>query len=356
MKVLMTADAVGGVWTYALELADALEPHGVEVAIATMGPPPSPAQRADAGRTAATSLHVSSYALEWMDDPWHDVDDAGFWLLDLANELQPDVVHLNGFAHARLAWRAPVVVVGHSCVLSWWYAVRRAPPPPHLHDYATVIGSGARAADMLVAPTHALLAEFERLYEPQCERLVIPNGRRAIDRRAKDPFVLAAGRAWDEAKNLGTLDIAAEGIDWPVLIAGEGGGNEFLHARPLGNLDRATVDGLLGRASIFAAPARYEPFGLAALEAATAACALVLGDIPSLREVWDDAAWFVDPDDPDALGHALATLTCSASRRNDLAERARQRARRYTPERMATRYVDAYGTLSGAKRATEAVP
>jgi hypothetical protein len=38
-KVLMTADTVGGVWTYALELAAGLGEHGVEVAIATMGAP-----------------------------------------------------------------------------------------------------------------------------------------------------------------------------------------------------------------------------------------------------------------------------------------------------------------------------
>ena len=49
--------------------------------------------------------------------------------------------------------------------------------------------------------------------------------------------------------------------------------------------------------SIYALPARYEPFGLSVLEAALSGCALVLGDIPSLREIWDGAALFVDPDD-----------------------------------------------------------
>ena len=35
--VLMTADTVGGVWTYAVELVRALAPHRVTVALATMG-------------------------------------------------------------------------------------------------------------------------------------------------------------------------------------------------------------------------------------------------------------------------------------------------------------------------------
>src|SRR3954471_9430167 len=48
MKVLMTADAVGGVWTYAIELAHALQPFGVEVVLATMGRAPSEEQRREA--------------------------------------------------------------------------------------------------------------------------------------------------------------------------------------------------------------------------------------------------------------------------------------------------------------------
>ncbi|MDP9034476.1 MAG: glycosyltransferase family 1 protein, partial [Myxococcota bacterium] len=36
-KVLMTADAVGGVWTYAVELAGELGRAGVETVLATMG-------------------------------------------------------------------------------------------------------------------------------------------------------------------------------------------------------------------------------------------------------------------------------------------------------------------------------
>ena len=40
-RILMTADTIGGVWSYALELAQGLVRHGVEVALATMGRVPS---------------------------------------------------------------------------------------------------------------------------------------------------------------------------------------------------------------------------------------------------------------------------------------------------------------------------
>src|SRR5688500_2128445 len=100
MRVLMTADCVGGVWTYALELADALAPHGIEVHLAAMGRLPDCEQRTQASRSAIVALHESGFRLEWEEDAWRDVDRAGDWLLALADEVTPDVVHLNGYSHA----------------------------------------------------------------------------------------------------------------------------------------------------------------------------------------------------------------------------------------------------------------
>src|SRR3954464_9570067 len=102
MKILMTADTIGGVWTYAIDLAKALEPFGVEVALATMGDPVSPAQRRAADRCANVTLFESTYKLEWMNNPWEDVATAGCWLLDLEQHVKPDLVQLNGYAHGAL--------------------------------------------------------------------------------------------------------------------------------------------------------------------------------------------------------------------------------------------------------------
>jgi glycogen synthase len=105
----------------------------------------------------------------------------------------------------------------------------------------------------------------------------------------------------------------------------------------------------MAEAAIFAAPARYEPFGLAPLEAAQAGCALVLGDIPSLREVWGDDALFVGADEDDALGAALRLLIDDEPLRREFASRARKRARRYRPETMAAAYAAVYERLAARR-------
>jgi glycosyltransferase involved in cell wall biosynthesis len=101
----------------------------------------------------------------------------------------------------------------------------------------------------------------------------------------------------------------------------------------------------MARAAVYALPARYEPFGLSVLEAALAGCALVLGDIPSLREVWGDAALFVHPDDGEGLAEALQGLMANPAERERRAALARARALTFTPRRMAEAYLELYAAL-----------
>ena len=106
----------------------------------------------------------------------------------------------------------------------------------------------------------------------------------------------------------------------------------------------------MSRAAIYALPARYEPFGLSALEAALCGCALVLGDRPSLREIWGDAALYVDPADAAALERTVQMLIERTRLRDLMAGRALARARELTPRRMADGYHDTYLELTGAIR------
>ena len=349
MKILLTADPLGGVWTYALELCASLEPLRVTVALATLGRALTPGQRAQVAALANVTLHESAFRLEWMSDPWNDLRRAGEWLLQLERESRPDVVHLNHLVHADLPWRAPVLTVGHSCVLSWWAAVRGDPVPAEWATYRQRVTSSLQAARCVVAPTQAMLNELERYYGPFRETAVIHNARsgRLFGSRHKERVVFSAGRIWDPAKNVAALSAVAPRVAAPILVAGETQGPDGSSADPagvklLGSLDTAAMSNWYARAAIYALPARYEPFGLTALEAALCGCALVLGDIDSLREVWGGAARYVAPDDRDALCHALNELILNDSLRARLAARAMARARQFGPARLAVEYLNLY--------------
>jgi glycogen(starch) synthase len=356
--VLMTADAVGGVWDYSLELARGLAEEEVAVVLAVMGPPPDEAQRAAAAAIPGLELACAPFRLEWMDDPWADVAAAGPWLLELERRHGCQLVHLSGYTHGALPFRSPKVVVGHSCVLSWWRAVHGEPAPRAWDRYRSAVAAGLAAADRVVAPTAAMAAALEESYGPLPPIEVIWNGRRPDRYRPgdKECFVLSAGRLWDQAKNAAVLAGVAERLPWPVQIAGatrpDSGGSFTVAggaAVLLGRLGSEELAALCGRAAIYAAPARYEPFGLAVLEAALSECALVLSDIPSFRELWSGAAVFVPADDAGELETTLLTLMNQPELSAALALRAHCRALRYSATLMTERYLTLYRSLAAGR-------
>ena len=205
-------------------------------------------------------------------------------------------------------------------------------------------------ADVVVGPTQAIVDDVLAAYGVSRDGVAIHNGRSAADWQpsAKEPYVLAAGRLWDEAKGLSTLAEAAADVTWPILVAGPTkmpGGRDEVHAhgvRMLGPLTPLALADQMALAAIYALPARYEPFGLSVLEAALAGCALVLGDIASLREVWGDTAVYVDPNDSRALAAAINKVAEDPA---SLAARSRARALALTPSRMASGYLALYRAL-----------
>jgi glycosyltransferase involved in cell wall biosynthesis len=299
-------------------------------------------------------LHSRACKLVWMDEPWRDLDAAGEWLLRLAEEVQPELVHANDFGHAALAWPAPVLCVAHSCVASWWRAVHGEAAPAQWNRYRAHVRAALQASDVVVTPSRAMRAALEAEYGQFGGVRVVPNGRHGEQPHEcrKCCMILAAGRLWDEAKNLARLAMVAPWVPWPVCVAGpdrapDGKRVEFLNVRHLGELRPAAMRRWFARAAIYALPARYEPFGLSVLEAAQAGCALVLGDIASLREYWDGAALFVDPDDEEALCGALSRLIDDADLRARFGARARRRASYMTASRMADGYAVLHDEIAG---------
>jgi glycogen synthase len=350
--VLMTADPIGGVWTYALELCRELGKTDVAVALATMGRRLNDEERAAVRDISNVELFESDYKLEWMTDPWDDVKAAGEWLLDLESRTAPSLIHLNGYCHGALRWKVPSLIVGHSCVYSWFEAVKATPPGREWQPYKQLVTIGLRGADLVTAPSEFMLSALKRHYGGFAAADPIYNGRRAAEfaPRAKEPLIISAGRLWDEAKNIAILQHVGEKVPWAICAAGENRGPDgnYVPLKGLVSLGPLTSNMLarwLGRAAIFVLPARYEPFGFSALEAALAGCALVLGDVPSLREIWADSALFVSPHDPDNIAAALVKLIEDTSLRQNLSERARSRALSLTPQRMAQGYLNLYERL-----------
>lgn len=405
LRILLTTDVVGGVWSYTEELADALAARGHVVALVAFGGEPNASQRAWLELRPQIEFAAVACPLEWMPEPEPGLSSSVEAVRAVVAQFVPDVVHLNQFYYGAFELGAPKIVVAHSDVVSWWRIVKEEEPPddPWFRRYRAWVREGLSGAGLRVAPTAWFASQVAAIYDGLPVRTVYngrsatrwgrasprdvarpthgrpPEGHVAHGRatrahgtgghppdgpppddaataRPRPPRVVGAGRLWDRAKGARDLiDAAARlGVGVDVVVAGPvqhpAGDDDFPTDVPeirwAGDLASTELHALLAETRVYAATSRYEPFGLAPLEAVLAGCALVASDIPTFRELWDGCALFYPPGDADALARALGALCEDDARCQRLARAARTRAlQRYTPERMAAGYEALYREL-----------
>ena len=377
----MTADTVGGVWTYALDLGRELVAANVRVTLATLGPDPNEDQCAKAA-AAGLVLEPLGGALDWTADEQRAIALSAVQLANLCKKLRPDLLHLNSPALAAFNLFETSLLVGcHSCVKTWWLAVKgHAPLPDDLAWRVALVGLGYANADALVAPSQTFADATTLAYGLIAAPKAIPNGRSrsgvvkaspaALENQtrerlsypadlgcaasipvAKQNDVFTAGRLWDAAKDVMTLDRGVGLSGLRGLAAGplNGPNGETIalaHLQPLGQLSEAQLGGHLVDRPIFVAPSLYEPFGLAVLEAAQAGCPLVLSDISTFRELWDGVAVFFPAGDDVVLANVLRELAGDSATRLRWGDAARSRATRYSAAAMAKATIGLYATLN----------
>lgn len=360
IRLLMTADAVGGVWQYATELADGLGREGIETLMAVLGPSPDPAQQQAAGSIERLTLLDTGLPLDWLSEAG-STRDAAAEVARIARHEQVDIVHLNSPAlNADRPFAVPVLGVAHGCLSTWWQAARPGQPlDPAFQWHEDMMARGLRACDRVIAPSASYAQTIRQSYRLATAPHVVHNGRALPPLSNPVPgrdCAFTAGRLWDEVKNTRTLDRIAALLPFPFHAAGSATAPhgamvqaENLHL--LGQLDAPSLERWLAFRPVFVSAATFEPFGLAVLEAAAWGCPLVLSDIPTFRELWDGVAVFVAPHDAQGFAAAIADCIEDLPLRSALGEAARTRALRYSADRMVSATAAHYRALLDARLA-----
>jgi glycosyltransferase involved in cell wall biosynthesis len=327
------------------------------VTLAVLGPSPSAEQLDAAAATPGLRLVDTGLPLDWLADEPAQLRETSRALSELATEADVDLVQLHSPALAGAAFGVPVVSVVHSCLATWWAAVKDGPLPDDFAWRVDLTREGLHASDVVAAPSHALARDLRQAYDLAGLPAAVPNGRSAghFSDRPQVDLAFTAGRLWDEGKDVAAFDRAAALSSVPFRAAGplegpNGTRVRLTHAEAVGRLDDGALQEQLAARPIFVSTALYEPFGLSVLEAAQAGCALVLTDIPTFRELWGEAALFVPPHDEHAIAAAVDQLIAEPAVRARLGEAARAKAGRFTPAAMAGAMLAQYRALLGADR------
>lgn len=355
MRLLITTDTVGGVWRFALELTQGLLETGDAVALASFGRRMSAIQREECDRLKIEWGELFTYSdlevpLEWMRDNECCFSDGAAALLQMAHGFGAQLLHSNQFCYGAAEIGVPKVVTAHSDVLSWARACKSGEleRSSWLERYCSLVDKGLRGADAVTAPTAWMLDELGESFPSRPEGAVVPNGRTIVTPPARVRRLQAAtvGRLWDEAKDIALL--AKTTSPMPLVIAGETE-CESGHVAPLagisirGVLSDLEVLRLFGESAVYVCTSKYEPFGLAPLEAALCGCAVVARDIPSLREIWEDAAlWFKNEKELSAI---LTRLFDDPQFLDNARYKSGEQAKKFSRDRMVHGYRAVYAGI-----------
>ncbi len=364
MRVVVTTDTLGGVWTYTRELVTELLHRGHEVVLVSFGDIPTAAQTQWMEGLKGLDFRPTAFKLEWMQDSEEDLEASSDYLLNIVQEVKPDLLHLNQFYYGTLKCDVPRIVVAHSDIVSWWMAVHGTEPRESkwISWYRESVGRGLAKATAVVAPSQVMLENVVRYYGKPELGVVIYNGRNPnlfSSHLSKEIAVLSVGRLWDAGKNVALLTQVEPEL--PIYIVGserhpDMGENSRISAAGWGRIhmkgpqSEGQLRQLYARVAMYAATSRYEPFGLAPLEAALSGCALIANDIPAFHELWGEAACYFRQNDPESLRDNIARLAADRELCSHYAHLAHERARqRFTTERMVDDYLNLYQVLVPAE-------
>jgi glycosyltransferase involved in cell wall biosynthesis len=209
--------------------------------------------------------------------------------------------------------------------------------------------AAALRADAVVCISETTAADARELWRVNPERIVVaPLGPgQPLDVPEREPTHFLYVGDDEPRKDLHTLveayriyrKRAAEPL--PLVLAGSatatGGGIE---ARRHPSPDQLAQ--LYAGAVALVHPSLYEGFGLTPLEAMAAGVPVIAAQSPGITEVCADAVRYADPRDPRSFAQAMSEIAADSALQNNLIERGRRRALRFSWARCARAHVDAY--------------
>jgi glycosyltransferase involved in cell wall biosynthesis len=234
--------------------------------------------------------------------------------------------------------------------------------PEFRRRFAEQARHAAAASDLIIAISQFTAGQVVQHLGVEPERIhVIHHGVRAPAGSAAvahENVILNVG-AIQRRKNIGRLVTAFEGIapGWQLVLAGSAGfgAEEILRQIELsprrdsicvlGYVTAQELTSWYARARVFAFPSLDEGFGMPVLEAMAAGVPVVASNRSALPEVCGTAALLVDPEETEALAHALDQVIQNKELADDLTRRGKLRAAEFTWDQAAEKTWNVYEKL-----------
>lgn len=283
------------------------------------------------------------------------------WLRRELTRFEPQIVHVHLFHGLVLVASLPRPS-GVRLVLTHHHGSRYASEGDPMREWADrLCGRRYHAVVAVSEATRRMLTE--RYGYPATKLWTIPNGwfGRPVDRGGAPGHRIVCVANFRPQKGHDVLLLAFQRVlrsvpDASLVLVGDGSLRDaaVTQAGDLGLSPSVRFEGsvlnvwpLLAQADVFALASRYEPLGLAVLEAMAAGLPVVATAVDGLRDLIEPGVTgeLVPSGDPDALASALVALLQAPERLLAMGAAGRERAAHHGAGRMVEGYVRMYEKL-----------
>jgi glycosyltransferase involved in cell wall biosynthesis len=290
-----------------------------------------------------------------------------------------DVLHCTSYICPLLGRSVPYVVTIHDTIAidhpGWCKRTNSL-------YFNLFMEAAARKASCIISVSRStardVLRNFElppskvRVIHPGIERIFAMNGESCryaqVRERYRLPkrYVLYVGNI-EPKKNVRTLLhvqtlLQERGLPHKLVLAGKRSwrsGSEFKEVSRqvacgsvvvTGYVDRADLPFVYRMADVFVFPSLHEGFGFPPLEAMACGVPVISSTRGALAETVGDAAWTIDPQSPEQIADAIATITTDSAARQRHVRKGLELCGRFSWERAAQETLSVYEAVAASDR------
>lgn len=288
-------------------------------------------------------------------------------------DMHPDLVHF-GMVQQPVFYDGRVVTTMHDLIMTWENNPATNPVVHRLKQqvYKWVNKKAARKSAAIITPTQFVKDDVVKFTHVNPDKITVtleaadfisdkPAPVKAVEGKQ---FIMYVGRPMPH-KNLGRLIDAFEIMqktrpELHLVLVGKTDANYERHAAYVKEKDIKNVifTGFTSDAQLrwlyehtvaYAFPSFSEGFGLPPLEAMIHGAPVVASNASCIPEVLGEAAYYFDPMDVDQMVAKIGEVVDDPIIREDLIEKGRKQAAKYSWERMAKQTLVVYNRVLGNK-------
>lgn len=323
-----------------------------------------------------------NFKIKVTDIPWYSVGEQHKLPKILKGE-NLDLLHVPHF-NVPIFYRGKFIVTIHDIIHHKFSETSATTKNPLLFKikrlaYKKVINSTVTRSQKIIVPSgfvkEQMLSHFKIspskvvvTYEAAEEEYVdsskfkIQDSKLLEEYKIKQPFIIYVGNAYPH-KNLDKLleafklltanrEPLTNNLSLVIVCARDIFANRLKQKIDELNLsDRATLTGYIGanelpaifrKAEAYVFPTLSEGFGIPGLNAMASGLPVICSDIPTLKEIYGNAAFYFDPEDPADIANKIISVLIDDKTRTDLVKKGSEQVKKYSWRKMAQETLKVY--------------